>query len=148
MFMPAFVATLRVAAAATAISLVVGIWLGRFLEGRRAAVLAASLPLVLPPTIICSYFLVRVFTEPVAVAAAVLWGLPFLARSARMAVQAVDRDYLDAGRMAGASEWRVFWLIALPLATRPVLAATAMVFARIGTEYAVTLWIAQVHPRP
>jgi molybdate transport system permease protein len=146
--MPVFIATLRVAAAATAISLVLGIWLGRLLEGRRRAVLAVSIPLALPPTIVCSYFLVRVFTEPIAVAAAVLWGLPFLARSARRALEAVDPDYLDAGRMAGASEWRVFRLIALPLAIRPVLGAAVLLFARVGTEYALTLWIAQGHPRP
>jgi molybdate transport system permease protein len=146
--MPLLIATLRVAAAATAISLVLGIWLGHFLEGRRAAVLAVSIPLALPPTIVCSYFLVHVFSEPVAVAAAVLWGLPFLAWSARRAFAAVDRDYLDAGRMAGASEWRVFRLITLPLAIRPLLAAAALLFARIGTEYALTLWIVRVHPRP
>ena len=140
--------TLRVAAAATAISLVLGIWLGRFLQGRPAAVLAASFPLVLPPTIVCSYFLVRAFTEPVAVAAATLYGLPFLARSARLALQTVDRQYADAGRIAGASDWRVFWQITLPLTIRPVLAAAAIVYARVGTEYAATLWIAQVHSRP
>jgi len=142
---PAVLQTLRVAAAATAISLVLGIWLGHLLVDRRAAVLAASLPLALPPTIVCSYFLFRAFTEPVAVAAAALYGLPFLARAARLALQSVQRRYLDAARIVGASEWRVFWRIALPLAIRPVLAATAIVFARIGTECAATLWIAQVY---
>jgi molybdate transport system permease protein len=141
----AVVQTLRVAAAATAISLALGIWLGRLIEGRRAAILAASLPLALPPTVVCGYFLVREFTEPVAVVAATLYGLPFLARSARLALESVDRRYLDAARIVGASEWRVFWRISLPLAIRPVLAAASIVFVRIGAEYAATLWIARLH---
>jgi molybdate transport system permease protein len=140
---PAVAQTLRVAAAATAISLVLGIWLGHLLEGRKPAALALWVPL--PPTIICSYFLVRAFTEQVAIAAATLYWLPALARSARSAFQSVDRRYLDAARVVGASEWRVFWRIGLPLAMRPVLSAAASAFALIAAEYAATLWIAQVH---
>lgn len=142
----AVAATLRVASSATAVSLVLGVWLGRLLRARRMAAVALSLPL--PPTIICTYFLVRDFTEAVAIAAGTLYWLPSLARSSRLAFQSVDRRYLNAAQTLGASEWRVFWRIDLPLAIRPVLAAAATGFVLIAAEYAATLWIAQIHSRP
>jgi len=37
-------------------------------------------------------------------------------------LQAVPRDYYEAARIDGASEWRIYWRIYLPLA-RPALAA-------------------------
>jgi molybdate transport system permease protein len=140
----AALATLRVAAEATALSLFLGVWLGRLLQGRKAAGAAACGLLILPPTIICSYFLFRPFTAAVAIGAATFYGLPFLALAACLVFQSLDGATLNAARIAGASEWRVFWRIALPLALRPLLAAAAIIFARIGTEYAATLWIAQV----
>lgn len=40
----------------------------------------------------------------------------------RQSMQALPDDLLDAGRIDGASEWRVFWTVALPT-MRPTLAA-------------------------
>ncbi|HYF63030.1 MAG TPA: carbohydrate ABC transporter permease, partial [Herpetosiphonaceae bacterium] len=40
----------------------------------------------------------------------------------RQSMQALPDDLLDAGRIDGASEWRVFWNVALPT-MRPTLAA-------------------------
>ena len=139
---------LRVAAGATLVSLAAGLWLGHWLARNRGAAKAGSVLLILPPTLICAYFLAPVFTEPVAIAAATLYGLPFLARSAAKTFRALDPDYANAARTTGAGEWRVFWRIALPLAARPVLGAAAIVFGRVATEYAATLWMAArgVHP--
>jgi ABC-type molybdate transport system permease subunit len=145
---PAALETLRVAAVGTLASVVLGVWLGHMLRG-RAAIAAASAPLILPPTIVCAYFLFRPFTEAVAIGAAILYGLPFLARAARLEFQRLDRQTLNAARSVGASEWRVFWRIALPLTVRPLAAAAALIFLRIGAEYAATLWIARIQsPRP
>ena len=132
-----------VAAAATAISLAGGLWLGLRLHARPKAAVVAALPLLLPPTIICGYFLLPVFTPPAAVALATLYGLPYLARSARLAFGSLAPEYANGARSAGASEWRVFWRITLPLAWRPVMAAAGLVFGRVLTEYAAALWIAR-----
>jgi ABC-type molybdate transport system permease subunit len=134
-------AVLRVAAGGTVLSFLTGLGLGHVLETRKISPLALSLPL--PPTIICSYFLLPHFTEGVAIAAAVVYWTLALARSSRQAFQCVDGQYLDAARIAGASEWRVFWRIDLPLAAQPLLSAAVTAFALIAAEYAFTLWIAQ-----
>lgn len=49
----------------------------------------------------------------------------------RQAFLTIPRDYQDAARIDGASEWTVFWRIFLPL-TKPAL-ATVAVFAFMGT---------------
>lgn len=144
-YWPAILATIQVAAGAAALSLVLGIWLGHWLQGRRAAIATASVPLILPPTIICGYFLFRPFTASVAIAAALVYWVPALARSARLAFQSLDRQTLNAARIAGATEWRVFCRVMLPLSLGPLLSAAAWAFGLIASEYAATLWIAQIH---
>jgi molybdate transport system permease protein len=131
-----------VAGAATLISLAGGLWLGHWFPRNPTAAAVAWLALMLPPTVICGYFLLPVFTPPVATAAATLYGLPFLGRSAWLAFGSLRPDYANGARSSGASEWRVFWRVTLPLAYRPVLASAGIVFGRILTEYAATLWIA------
>lgn len=135
--------TLRVAAGATGISLVLGVWLGYAVQGKRTAGAVLSLLLILPPTIVASYFLFRRFATGVAIAAGVIYGLPFVARAARLEFQRLDCQTLNAARISGASEWRVFWCIALPLGGRSLAAAAALLFARLTTECALTLWIAR-----
>lgn len=144
-YWPAIFATLRVSAGATAISLVLGTWLGYWLQGRKAASAGASVPLILPPTIICAYFLFRPFTVTIAVAAALVYWIPALARSARIAFQALDSQVLNAARIAGATEWRVFSRVTLPLSLWPLLSSAAWAFGLIASEYAAALWIAQIH---
>ena len=38
------------------------------------------------------------------------------------------RDLEDAAKMDGASHWRIFWTVALPMARAPLIAATVIVF--------------------
>jgi molybdate transport system permease protein len=134
--------SLRVASAATAASLVLGIWFGYLLQSRPRAAVLLSLPLALPPTIVCAYFLAPHFTWQLAAAAGALYAVPFLGRSARIAFDEIGSEYTHAARSLGASEWRVFWRVGLPLAGRPILAATAIVFARMASEFALVAAIA------
>jgi ABC-type sulfate transport system permease component len=67
-----------------------------------------------------------------------VYAVPFLARSCAAAFQSVDPVYQNAARSLGASEWRVFLEVSLPMVYRPIAAAAAIAFARILTEYAVT----------
>jgi molybdate transport system permease protein len=54
----------------------------------------------------------------------------------------VDRNYERAARNLGASEWKLFWRVTLPLAWRSIFAATALAFARALGDFGVTLMVA------
>src|SRR6185437_4202250 len=68
--------------------------------------------------------------------------LPLLVKSARAALESVDRSYERAARNLGASEWKLFWRVTLPLAWRSIFAATALAFARALGDFGVTLMVA------
>ncbi len=158
--------SLRVAALATVLSLIVGLalaWLlaNRSFRGRELLDATISLPLVLPPTVLGFYLLILlgresalgrfyesvtgsplVFTWQAAVVAALFHSAPLLIKSARAALESVDHVYERAARTLGASEWRVFLHITLPLALRPILAAAALAFARSLGDFGVTIMLA------
>lgn len=158
--------SLRVAVLSTAISLAAGVWLAwllanREFRGREALDAAVTLPLVLPPTVLGFYLLVAlgresalgrlyewitggplVFTWQAAVIAALFHSTPLLIKSARAALESVDRTYERAARNLGASEWAVFRRVSLPLARRSILAAAALAFARSLGDFGVTIMIA------
>jgi molybdate transport system permease protein len=148
------------------IALVLGIalaWLfaNRRFRGRELLDSAITLPLVLPPTVLGYYLLVLlgrtspfgkvyeavfgsplVFTWQAAVIAAVFHSAPLLIKSARAAFESVDHSYERAARTLGASEWRLFWRVTLPLARRNISAAAALAFARSLGDFGVTIMIA------
>jgi molybdate transport system permease protein len=158
--------SLKVAFIATALSLVIGLWLAYLLAHRRfrgmeALDAAVALPLVLPPTVLGYYLLVLlgrgtalgrlyewltgsplVFTWQAAVVAAMFHAVPLLVIFARAAFESVDRSYERAARNLGASDWRVFWKVTLPLARRSILAAAVLAFARSLGDFGITIMIA------
>jgi molybdate transport system permease protein len=144
--------SLRVAGLATAFALALGPWPAwllarRQFSGKQAVGTAVLAALVLPPPIVCYYFLCALggfgtFTWKGAVAAAALSAVPLLVWAARAAFTSLDPAYGNAARSLGSSDWRVFWRVELPLAYRPILGATAFAFVRALTECAATLAIA------
>jgi molybdate transport system permease protein len=158
--------SLRVAFISTALSLAAGLWIAYILanrefRGKEVLDAAVTLPLVLPPTVLGYYLLVLlghgspigklweavfgsplVFTWKAAVVAALLHSLPLLVKSARAALESVDRSCERAARTLGASELRLFWRVTLPLAQKSILAATALAFARSLGEFGATLMVA------
>ncbi len=158
--------SLRVAGLATLLSLALSLWLAYLLTNREFAGkdlldAAATLPLVLPPTVLGYYLLVvigresalgrfyewvtgspLVFTWQAAVVAALFHSTPLLVKFSRAALESVDRDCERAARTLGASEWRIFWRVTLPLARRSILAATVLAFARALGDFGVTIMIA------
>jgi molybdate transport system permease protein len=158
--------SLRVAVVSTAVALVFGLWLAYILANREfrfkeVVDAMVTLPLVLPPTVLGYYLLVLigrasplgkiweaifgsplVFTWKAAVVAALLHSLPLLVKSARAAFESVDRSYERAARTLGASEWRLFWRVTLPLAHRSILAAGALAFAQALGDFGITLMVA------
>ncbi len=158
--------SLRVALLATAFSLAVGVWIAYLLanrqfRGKELVDAAVTLPLVLPPTVLGYYLLVLlsresmlgrlfesltggplVFTWKAAVLAAMVHSTPLLVKLVRAALETVDRTYEKAARNLGASEWRVFWRVSLPLARRPVFAAAVLAFARSLGDFGITIMLA------
>ena len=158
--------SLRVAVVSTALALAGGLWLAyilanRTFRGKDVLDAAVTLPLVLPPTVLGYYLLVLigrasvfgkvwesvtgsplVFTWKAAEAAAPLHAQPLLVKSARAALESIDRNYERAARNLGASEWKLFWRVTFPQARRSILAATALAFARSLGDFGVTLMVA------
>ena len=158
--------SLEVAVIATVLSLALGLWLAwllvnRDFRGREILDALTTLPLALPPTVLGYYLLVTlgrnswpgrawesitgeplVFTAKAAVIAAALHAIPLVVKSSRTALESIDRACERAARSLGASEWRLFWKISLPMARRPIAAAAALAFARCLGDFGATLMIA------
>jgi len=158
--------SLRVAVLSTAMAVAIGIAIAyalanRNFRGRDVLDAAVSLPLVLPPTVLGYYLLVvigraspfgrlyeaifgspLVFSWQAAVVAALIHSTPLLIKSARAAFEMVDHGYERAARNLGASEWRVFWRVTMPLARRAIVAACTLAFARSLGDFGVTIMIA------
>lgn len=158
--------SLRVAGIATLLAGFVGIGLayvlakGRF-RGRAVLEALASVPIVLPPTVLGYYLLVSlgvrtpigraweslfggplVFTPTAAVLAATVSATPFVLRTSRAALEAVDPRFEQAARTMGLPEWRVALHVSLPLARRGLLAGVALGFARALGDFGVTVMLA------
>jgi len=118
------------------------------------------LPLVLPPTVVGFFLLLLfgrngfigqlllrlgtsvVFTWPATVIAAAVVAFPLMYLTACAAFEQIDAHLLQAARTLGASEWRVFREIMLPLAWPGVFAGTILTFARALGEFGATLMLA------
>lgn len=157
--------SLKVASVATLAACVfalMGAWLLARRRGAIPAVLDAvcALPLVLPPTVIGYYLILLVgrrgligpwlmeaginliFSWKGAVLAAVVVIFPLIYRTARAAIEQVDYRLEEAARTLGASSFRVFVSVTLPLAWKGVLAGVILAFARGMGEFGATLMIA------
>ena len=158
--------TLKVAAWATAINLVLGVAVGWLLArrrfiGREFVDALLTLPLVLPPTVLGYYLLVvigkrgwlgywlqqtfginLIFTWQGAVIAATIVAFPLVLKSARTAFEAVDPQLEKAARVLGLNEWAVFFRVTMPMAWPGILAGVLLVFARSLGEFGATLMVA------
>jgi molybdate transport system permease protein len=67
---------------------------------------------------------------------------PLMYITARGAFEQVEPNIQDAARTLGASEWRVFWTVTLPLAWPGVAAGTVLALARSLGEFGATLMLA------
>jgi molybdate transport system permease protein len=158
--------SLRVAVLATALNAVIGIPLAyvlarRRFPGRTLVDLLVTLPLVLPPTVTGFYLIVLLgrrgwlggplyaatgwsitFTWYAAVVAATVMALPLLVRTARAAIESVDRDLERAAHTLGRSEWRTALEVTLPLARNGIVAGLVLAFARALGEFGATLMLA------
>ena len=158
--------SIRVAIAATVLNALIGIPLAyllarRVFRGRALVDLLVTLPLVLPPTVTGYYLIVLLgrrgwlggpvyaltgwsvaFTWYAAVIAATVMALPLLVRTARAAIESVDRELEKAAYTLGRSEWRTALEVTLPLARNGIIAGLVLAFARALGEFGATLMLA------
>jgi molybdate transport system permease protein len=163
--------SLLTASVATVLAIVLGLpaarllGLGKRFPGRTLVDTLLSLPLVLPPTVIgyglllvlgqgtaFGRFLIErlhidlLFTWQGASLASAVTAFPLFVRTAAAALSQVDRELLEVGRTLGASETRLFYTVALPLAYRGVLAGATLAFARALGEFGATVMVAGSTP--
>lgn len=157
--------TLRLATTVCLLLLLIGVPLAYWIafSPRRWKFLVeavVALPLVLPPTVLGYYMLlalspqsplgrmaqslfsVRVaFSFPGLVIASVLYSLPFAVQPMANAFGSVDRNLLHAAAVLGASTWRLFYSITLPLAKAGVITGAVLSFAHTVGEFGVVLMV-------
>jgi molybdate transport system permease protein len=133
----------------------------RDFRGKELAELFVTLPLVLPPTVIGYLLVVLVgkngflgqlifkilgtgilFTWQAAVIAAYTVSLPLMVRTAKAAIEAVDKELEYAAYILGKSELETALSITLPLAKKGILAGFVLSFARAVGEFGATLMLA------
>lgn len=129
--------------------------------GKAAVEALFSLPLVMPPVVTGFLLLVLIgkqgpvgkflsqvfdaqiiFTPYAAVIAGTVVAFPLMYQSTKGAFQSIDSQLEDAARTLGASEWRVFWSVTLPLAWPGLLSGTILSFARALGEFGATIMVA------
>ncbi len=158
--------TARMALLSTLLILPVGVGIAWCLArlrwpGKAVVETLVTLPLVLPPVVtglallklfgrrgplgrwIHELFGIDViFTWRAVVIALGVMALPLLVRASRTAFEEVDERLEQIARTLGASEWRIFFTISLPLARRGVLGGTLLAFARALGEFGATIMVA------
>jgi molybdate transport system permease protein len=119
-----------------------------------------ALPLVLPPTVLGFYVLIALgprsplgrwwqsltghtlaFTFEGLVLGSILYSLPFAVQPFAAAFAMVDRRLLAASATLGASRWRTFFRIILPLSMAGVVTGAALSFAHTLGEFGVVLMV-------
>jgi molybdate transport system permease protein len=158
--------SLKVAGTSTLLAFLAGVPLAFVVArkrfwGRELVDSLATLPLVLPPTVLGYYLIVLmgrhgwlgrwleetlgitlIFTWQGAVLAAAVVSLPLVFKSARAAFEDVSPELENVGRTLGLSETAIFFRISLPLARRGLLAGAMLAFARAMGEFGATLMVA------
>lgn len=157
--------TLRLAASATVILLLVGTpiawWLVRTQSRIRPVCEAViALPLVLPPTVLGFYLLILMgpkstlgglwvrltdttltFSFAGLLVASVLYSLPFMVQPLQSAFEAVGRRPIEAAATLRARPLDSFLTVVMPLSLRGFLTAVVLTFAHTLGEFGVVLMV-------
>jgi len=154
--------SLKVASVAALASLPFGIALGWLLArkrffGKSLVDALVHLPLVLPPVVVGYALLVSFGSQGTlgkmlatvgidfsfrwtgAALASAIMGFPLMVRAIRLSIEATDRRLEQAAATLGASPWRVFCSITLPLAFPGIAAGTVLAFAKALGEFGATI---------
>lgn len=154
--------SLRIAAVATLVTVIIGVPLAwgmarRKFPGRGIFEAFILMPVVLPPTVV-GYALLMLFGAngwigrylggysiafrfEGAVLAAVVVALPMLYLPAKAGFAAVERELEDVATLMGANRWQTFWHVSVPLARRGLLSGIVLAFARALGEFGATVMV-------
>ena len=161
--------SVRVAGVAALASLPLAVAVGWLLARKRfpgKALLDAlvHLPLVLPPVVVGYALLVGFGSQgPVgqflgrfgiefafrwtgAALAAGIMGFPLMVRTIRLSIENVDRRLEQAAATLGASPWRRFFTITLPLSWPGLVAGAVLGFAKALGEFGATITFVSAIP--
>ena len=157
--------SLQLAAAATAVLLVLGTplawWLARTRSRVKPVVEAVTaLPLVLPPTVLGFYLLLLMsprswlgglwvevtdttltFSFAGLLVASVVYSLPFMVQPLQAAFESLGRGPMEAAAALRASPLDAFLTVAAPLSLRGFLTAAVLTFAHTIGEFGVVLMV-------
>lgn len=164
--------SLQVAAVATVFALILGVPLSYVLarkhfRGKEFLDLVLTLPMVLPP-VVTGYILLLVlgnnhplgrafeavtgrqlgivYTWWAAAIASFVVSFPFLIKTARVAMEGVDQNLLNASYTLGRGELYTAAHVVLPLSARGVMAGATLAFARAMGEFGATIMVAGNFP--
>ncbi|MCL9776320.1 molybdate ABC transporter permease subunit [Vibrio methylphosphonaticus] len=155
--------SLKVASVAIIWLIPIGIFLAWILSkktfvGKSLLDSLIHLPLVLPPVVVGYLLLISMgrqgflgqllfqwfgisfsFSWKGAVLACIVVALPLMVRSIRLSMDSIDHKLEQAARTLGASPFRVFYTITLPLIIPGVISGTMLAFARSLGEFGATI---------
>ncbi|GFE65323.1 molybdate ABC transporter permease subunit [Litoreibacter roseus] len=154
--------SLQVAFWAVLVSLPLAIWVAHLLSrgdfrGKQLLNAVVHLPLILPPVvtgylllltfgtqgavgaILAQFGIVFAFRWTGAVLAAAVMAFPLIVRAIRLGIESVDPKLEEAAITLGASRWRVFTTVTLPMCVPAILAGTVLGFAKAMGEFGATI---------
>ncbi len=130
-------------------------------SGKAAVEALFILPLVLPPVVTGFLLLLLIgkqgpvgrllseqwhiqiiFTPYAAILAGTVVAFPLMYQSTKAAFQNIDSRLEDAARTLGASEWRVFFTVTMPLAWHGLVSGMVLSFSRALGEFGATIMVA------
>lgn len=161
--------SLKIAGISICIVFVTGVFLARYLSrreffGKNLLESIFLLPLVLPPTVVGFGLLIIfgkngfigewllehgiqvIFNWKGAIIASTIVSFPLMYQSASAAFKTIDERLENAALTMGASRWKVFLTITLPLVWPGLLAGLILAFARALGEFGATLMLAGYIP--
>lgn len=127
---------------------------------KRLVNVLVELPIVLPPAvaglalliafgrrglvgpILLDFGISLPFTMSAVVIAQTFVAAPFFIRTAQVGFQSVSREVEEAAQVDGASGWRMFWHVTLPLSRRVLAAGLILCWARALGEFGATILFA------
>ena len=157
--------TLRLASATTILLMGIALPLAWWISSGRGAMRSVAqavvaMPLILPPTVVGFYLLVgmgpltpmgrvlaRVTGHPLAFSfeglllGSMLYSLPFAVQPLVSGFGGVRLEYVEAAAMLGASPYRTFVDVVLPLSRRSVLTSAVLTFTHTMGEFGVVLML-------
>ncbi|MEL7242830.1 MAG: molybdate ABC transporter permease subunit [Cyanobacteria bacterium J06573_2] len=157
--------SLKTATVATVFAFFAGIiaagWMKQY-KGKFKGIIDGilTLPLVLPPTVVGFLLLMLfgvnspvgeffmqlemsvIFSWEATVITSAVVTFPLMYKTVLSSFEHIDSDLINCARTLGNSEFKIFWLIILPLALPGIAAGTILAFARALGEFGATLMLA------